>query len=101
MGVRMGWSPRCYNASFVASGLLVPEKKGFKGFYHIWAWRISWLCDADAANKLSFPISYNLALIGIAVSEKKTFEHSGRRTDGRRTMYTISSLTYEPLAQGS
>ena len=26
-----------------------------KGFYHIWAWRPSWSCDPDAANKLSFP----------------------------------------------
>ena len=25
-------------------------------FYHIWAWRPSWLCDPDAANKLSFPL---------------------------------------------
>ena len=27
-----------------------------KGFYHIWAWRPSWSCDPDAANKLSFPL---------------------------------------------
>ena len=26
-------------------GLLVLEKKIFKGFYHIWAWRPSWPCD--------------------------------------------------------
>ena len=25
-----------------------------KEFYHIWAWRPSWSCDPDAANKLSF-----------------------------------------------
>ena len=25
-----------------------------KGFYHIWAWRPSWSCDPDAANKLLF-----------------------------------------------
>ena len=28
----------------------------FKGFYHIWAWRPSWLCEPDAANKFSFTI---------------------------------------------
>ena len=28
----------------------------FKVFYHIWAWRPSWSCDPDAANKLSFPL---------------------------------------------
>ena len=27
-----------------------------KGLYHIWAWRPSWLCDPDAANKISFPL---------------------------------------------
>ena len=26
----------------------------FKGFYHIWAWRPSWSCDPDAANKHLF-----------------------------------------------
>ena len=40
----------------------------FKGFYHIWAWRPSWSCDPDAANKLSSPLTkglhINLALIG-------------------------------------
>ena len=24
--------------------------------YHIWAWRPSWSCDPDAANKISFPL---------------------------------------------
>ena len=34
---------------------LVPEKKIFLGFYHIWAWQPSWLCDQDHLRKLSFP----------------------------------------------
>ena len=34
---------------------LVLEKKILKGFYHLWAWRPSWSCDPDPANKLSFP----------------------------------------------
>ena len=32
----------------------VREKKNFKGFYHIWAWRPSWSCHPNAKNKLSF-----------------------------------------------
>ena len=32
------------------------EEDFLKGFYHIWAWRPSWSCDPDAANKLSFPL---------------------------------------------
>ena len=52
----MGWSPRCYIPCFVEIGPQVPEKKIFEGFYHIWAWRPSWSCDPDAANKLSFPL---------------------------------------------
>ena len=42
--------------SFKIIGLLVLEKKIFKGFYHIWAWRPSWPCDLDHLYKLSFPL---------------------------------------------
>ena len=27
-----------------------------KGFYHIWAWRPSWSCDQDIANKITMPL---------------------------------------------
>ena len=40
--------------SFVKIGPPVPEKKIFKGFYHIWSWRPSWSCDLDHLYKLSF-----------------------------------------------
>ena len=33
------------------------EEDFLKGFYHIWAWRQSWSCDPDAANKISFPLT--------------------------------------------
>ena len=33
------------------------EEAFWKGFYHIWAWQPSWLCDPDAVNKLPFPLS--------------------------------------------
>ena len=52
----MGWSPQCYIASFVEICPPVPEKKIFKGFYHIWAWRPSWSCDPHSANEISFPL---------------------------------------------
>ena len=42
--------------SFKIIGLLVLEKKIFKGFYHIWAWRPSWSCDLYHLPKLSFPL---------------------------------------------
>ena len=66
-------SPRCYKLSFKITGLLVPEKNSFRGFYHIRAWRLSWSCDLEHLYKLSFPSgdsSRTLALIGQAVSEK-------------------------------
>ena len=32
------------------------EEDFMKSFYHICAWRSSWLCDPDVVNKLSFPL---------------------------------------------
>ena len=34
----------CTHLCFKVIGLLVPEKKIFKGFYHIWTWQPSWSC---------------------------------------------------------
>ena len=31
-------------------------EEDFEVFYHIWAWRPSWSCDPDAANKISLPL---------------------------------------------
>ena len=47
MQFMMGPRPRCYIPSFMKIGPAVPDKKIFKGFYHIWARRPSWLCDLD------------------------------------------------------
>ena len=44
------------HTKFRENGLPVLEKKILKGFYHIWAWRPSWSCDSDAANKILFPL---------------------------------------------
>ena len=77
----MGPSPRYYIPSFLEIGPAVPEKK-----IYIWAWGPSWLCDLDAVNKLLFPhpmeAPHEIWLqIGLAVSEKKTFENVDRHTD--------------------
>ena len=42
--------------SFKIIGLMVLEKKIFKGFYHIWAWWPSWSCDLDNLYKYLFPL---------------------------------------------
>ena len=74
----MGWSPRCYISSFVEIGPPVQEKKILEGFYHIWAWRPSRLCDQDPMNKLSFLLpkeaQHKISTEGQAVLEKNVFE---------------------------
>ena len=78
--------------SFKITGILVLEKKILKVFtIIILSWRPSWSCDLDHSYKLLFPLALNLALIGLAVSEEKMFEHCGRTDDdnynnGRRSM---------------
>ena len=42
--------------SFVEISPPVLEKKIFKGFYHIWAWRPSWSCDLDFLYIHWFPL---------------------------------------------
>ena len=73
----MDWSPRCYITSFLE--ISPPEKKNFEGFYHITAWRPSWSCDPDAANKLLFPLPKDtphtiFGLISHGVSGENFFE---------------------------
>ena len=55
-------------------GLLVPEKKICKGFYHIWTWRLSWSCDINHLYSFSLPHSTE-ASIGLAVAKEKKFEN--------------------------
>ena len=56
---------------------------------------VTWTIYVNFLSPFPMRLHINLALIGQAVSEKKMFEHCGRRqTDGRRTLdhgYTISS----------
>ena len=47
--------PRWQMQRFSPKASLVLEKKIFKGFYHIWAWRPSWSTSQDHFSNLSFP----------------------------------------------
>ena len=51
----------------------VPEKRVFKGFYHIGAWRQSWSCDQYATNKTSLLVPKE-ALHKIWLSSGKRFQ---------------------------
>ena len=86
------------------------RRRFLSGFYHIWAWRPSWSCDQDPANKLSFPLPKD-APHKIWLSSAKRFQRTrclklwttdGRTDDGRTPdhLYTISSPC-EPSAQVS
>ena len=106
----MGWSPRCYIPSFVKIRPPVLEKKIFEGFYHIWAWRPSWSCDPDAANKISFPLPkeapHKIWLLSAQRFRRRrclklfTTTDDGQTTDGRLLDgYPISSPP-EPNSSG-
>ena len=73
--------------SFVEIGPPVLEKKIFKGFYHIWAWRSSWSCYLDFLYTCWFPLPID-ALYKIWLWLAKRFQR--RRSlkmvdDGRTT----------------
>ena len=61
-------------------------EESLKGFYHIWARRISWSCDPNYMNKLSFPPSHTGStcyLVSISLSlrgEDNTTESEASRT---------------------
>ena len=45
----------------------VPEKKNFKGFYHIWAWWSFWSCDQHHGIRFSLlvPESFHKKMVQI------------------------------------
>ena len=103
-------SPQRYIPSFLKIGLLILEKI-FEGFFFIYG-RVSHLDHVTQMARIQFRSPYprrlhiNLALIGKRVSEKKIFEHCGRRwTDSEQTMnsgaWVYYKLTYDPSAQMS
>ena len=71
--------------SFKIIGLLVLEKKIFKGFYHIWAWRPSLSCDWTIYINFG-----SFALIGQVVSEEKENVNGRRRTPDPWVSYKLS-----------
>ena len=63
------------HTSFMEIGLPVPEKKIFKGFYHIWAWWPFWSCDQHHVISLYLKAFIKkLVQIGKVVSEKIRFQ---------------------------
>ena len=82
----MGPRPKCYIPSHKVIGPLVLEKifEGF--FYHIWAWRSSWPCDPDPANKLSFPYPTEAPhKIWLRLAQRFWRRTSLKMVDGRTT----------------
>ena len=80
----------------------VLEKRIFKGFYHIWAWRKSWSCDLDHLYKLSFPLPKE-ALHEVLLLLAKWFQRRRRLklwTDDAGP-WVSCKFTHEPLAQVS
>ena len=70
----------------------VLEKKIFRGFYHIWAWRPSWSCDQDIAINISMPLPKEAPHKISTVSEKKIFEivDDGRTDAGSWPSYKLT-----------
>ena len=97
-----------YQVSWKSARRFQRRRRFLKGFYHIWAWRPSWSCDPDAANKLSFPLPKE-APHKIWLWLAKRYQR--RRclklwtTDGRRRRdagpWVYYKLTFEPSAQVS
>ena len=98
-------STRCCIPSFKVIDLLVPEKEIFKGFYHIWAWRPSWLCDLNHLNQFSFPLPkedpYEILFQSAQWFQRrrKCWQHTYIPTDDRGLLI-FNKLTYEPKGSG-
>ena len=84
----MGPSPQCYIPSHKVIGPLVLEKKIFEGFLPYMGVAAILVMLPKPREQTFVPPSqwgsiWNLALIGQAVLEKKTFENGGQQKDGR------------------
>ena len=98
-----------YILSFMEIRLPVLKKKFLKGFCHIWAWRPSWSCDPNAANKISFPLPkeapHKIWLRSAEWFLRRRCLSIVDDDDGRRTTdagpWVYYKLTYEPSAQVS
>ena len=74
----MDRSPQCYIRSYMEIRPPVPEKKIFEGFFTYMGvaaiGHVTWTIDINFGSPFPRRLHINLALIGQAVSEKKTFE---------------------------
>ena len=85
----------------------VMEKKIFKGFYHIWAWRPSWSTNRDHFSNLSFPhpkeAPYEIwAKLAQRLQRRSRLKmltdgRTDARTDGRRTKSDHNSSSWAEL----
>ena len=89
LAIFMGRCPICFLQNISLIRLVVLEKKIFEGFYHIWAWRPSWISDQNHFSYFSFPqyldatyeIWLHLAQWFQRRSCLKVWTDDGRRTD--------------------
>ena len=95
--------PRWFMQRFSPKASSVMEKKIFKGFYHIWAWRPSWSTDRDHFSNLSFPhpkeAPYEIwAKLAQRLQRRSRLKMlTDGRTDGRRTKSDHNSSSWAEL----
>ena len=103
--------PKASNATYQAirsMALWFWRRRFLKGFYHIWAWRPSWSCDPDPANKLLFPHPIEAPCEIWLWLAQRFWRRSclksvdGRMTDGRTDdgPWLYYKLTNEPKGSG-
>ena len=105
----MGPRPQYYISCHKVTGPLVLEKKIFEGFLPLWAWRPSWSCEPDPANKLLFPYPteapYEIWLrLAKWFWRRRSLKMVDGQMDGRRTPnagpWLYYKLTNEPKGLG-
>ena len=102
----MDRSPQCYIRSYMEIRPPVREKI-FESFFYIYGrgghiGHVTWTIDINFGSPFPRRLHINLALIGQAVTEKKTFEIvDGRLRTTDAGPWVSYKLTYEPLAQVS
>ena len=83
------------------------RRRFFKGFYHIWAWRLSWSMDCDHFSILSFPQNTEApheiwATLAQRLQKRSRLKmlingRTHRSTDGRQTKSDHNSSSWAQL----
>ena len=89
-------SGRCCITSSKVIGLLVPEKI-LKGFYHIWAWRSSWLYGLDHLKKLS--IHRPMGTLGNVVRGSQNYANGILTGTSGHELQTVDRLSTNLLSR--